>query len=368
MIVVGTKKVRSFEKGLYFRDGEFRGVLETGRHWFFDPLNRVEIDIVSQRTPWLVHKDLDIIVNSGALGEDALVLDIDDNQRALIRVDGRFDRVLDAGLYVVWTGVRNVEVEFVDARKVLFTHKDLSRILVSQGVEKVLDTFTVGEGHVGVYFKEGQYMETLKPGQYAFWKKAGRVKLYQVDMRDKVMDISGQDIMSADKVSLRLNAVVTYRVVDARRSVERAADVDRVLYREAQLALRAIIGSVELDTLLADKNVMAGELESAMRKRAESFGIKVITLGIRDVILPGDMKMLLNKVIEARKASEANVIARKEETAAMRSQMNTAKLIEGNPVLMRLRELEVLEKVAQSSKLNVVLGEKGLADRIVNLL
>ena len=89
---------------------------------------------------------------------------------------------------------------------------------------------------------------------------------------------------------------------------------------------------------------------------------------IRDVILPGDMKDLMNKVTEAKKAAEANLIVRREETAAMRSQANTAKVLEGNPTLMRLRELEVLERIATSGKLNVVLGEKGLADRVINLL
>ena len=77
---------------------------------------------------------------------------------------------------------------------------------------------------------------------------------------------------------------------------------------------------------------------------------------------------LMNKVTEARKAAEANLIVRREETAAMRSQANTAKLLTDNPTLMRLRELEVLEKIASAGHLNVILGEKGLADRVVNLL
>jgi hypothetical protein len=89
---------------------------------------------------------------------------------------------------------------------------------------------------------------------------------------------------------------------------------------------------------------------------------------MRDIILPGDMKDMMNKVIEAQKAADANLIMRREETAAMRSQVNTAKLLDNNPTLMRLRELDVLEKIAGNSKLNVVLGEKGLADRVVNLL
>ncbi len=93
-----------------------------------------------------------------------------------------------------------------------------------------------------------------------------------------------------------------------------------------------------------------------------------MSIGIRDIILPGDMKELLNRVTEAKKAAEANLISRREETAAMRSQANTAKLLESSPVLMRLRELEVLEKIATHSKLSVVLGEKGLTDQVVNLL
>ena len=80
------------------------------------------------------------------------------------------------------------------------------------------------------------------------------------------------------------------------------------------------------------------------------------------------MKDLMNRVTEAKKAAEANLIARREETAAMRSQANTAKMLADNPTLMRLRELEVLEKIASAGHLNVVLGEKGLAERVVNLL
>ncbi|MBI3987936.1 MAG: slipin family protein, partial [Lentisphaerae bacterium] len=204
--------------------------------------------------------------------------------------------------------------------------------------------------------------------QYAAWMKVGKVKLYPIDVRESVLDVGGQDIMTSDKVTLRMNAVVTYRVVDTRKSVEQVSDIGQALYRESQLALRAVIGTREIDALLADKTAVAGELEAIVRKRAGEFGVRVLSFGIRDIILPGEMKALLNKVIEARKASEANNITRREETAAMRSQMNTARLMQDNPSLMRLRELEALEKVAAFSKLQVVLGEKGLADRVVNLI
>jgi regulator of protease activity HflC (stomatin/prohibitin superfamily) len=140
------------------------------------------------------------------------------------------------------------------------------------------------------------------------------------------------------------------------------------LYRETQLVLRGVIGARELDLFLTDKDAVAKEIEDNVRRRAGELGLEIASVGIRDVILPGDMKDLMNKVTEAKKAAEANLIARREETAAIRSQANTAKLLAESPTLMRLRELEVLEKIASNGKLSIVLGEKGLADRVVNLL
>ncbi|MCR4414678.1 MAG: slipin family protein, partial [Thermoguttaceae bacterium] len=361
--ILKTVKIRSYEMGLYFRDGEFKGLLGAGRHWFFDPLGKVSVEIVSQRAPWLAHEKLDMIVKSGALKDRAIVLDLKDYERALVWVDGRFSHILPPGLYAYWTTFREVAVEIIDAHKVRFDHKDLRVIVRSPMADRVLDTFAVEQGYVGVLFEDGRYVETLPPGKYAFWKNMAKVLLMPMDLRDTMLDIGGQEIMTADKVTLRLNAVVTYRVTDAHKVLSVVDDVRQALYREAQLALRAVVGARELDQFLADKDAVAKELDAIVRQRVTALGLEVLSVGIRDVILPGDMKDLMNKVTEAKKAAEANLIVRREETAAMRSQANTAKLLEGNPTLMRLRELEVLEKVAASGKLNVVLGEKGLAER-----
>jgi regulator of protease activity HflC (stomatin/prohibitin superfamily) len=363
-----TIKIRNYEIGLHFRDGEFQGLLGTGRHWFFDPLGKVKVEVVSQRDPWLVHEKLDVIVRSGALKDRAVVQDLKDYERELVWVDGRFSHIRSPGLYAYWTTFREVAVEVIDARTVRFEHKDLQVIVSSATADGRLDAFAVEQGHVGVLFEDGRYVETLPPGKYAFWKNMADVMLVPVDLRETMLDIGGQEIMTADKVTLRLNAVATYRVADAHRALSATDDARQALYREAQLALRAVIGSRELDQFLADKDTVAKELEIIVRQRVAALGLDVISVGIRDVILPGDMKDLMNKVTEAKKAAEANLIVRREETAAMRSQANTAKVLEGNPTLMRLRELEVLERVATSGKLNVVLGEKGLAERVVNLL
>lgn len=360
--------IHTYEVGLYFRDGEFRGLLGAGVHWLFDPLRKIKVDVVSQRAPWLQHEKLDVIVKSGALAGRAEVVDLKDYQRALVWVDGRFSHVLPPGLYAYWTGAKEVRIETVDAREVRFQHPDFKVIARSQQAAQLLDICTVDRHKVGVAFQDGDYVETLPPGQYAWWRGVADAKVVEVDLREQTLDVAGQEIMTADKVTLRMNAVVTYRVVDARQSVTVADGATQSLYREAQLALRAVVAARDLDSFLTDKDVVTGEFEEAVRRRAGELGLVVVSVGVRDVILPGDMKDLMNKVTEAKKAAEANLIVRREETAAMRSQANTARLLADNPTLMRLRELEVLERVASSGKLNVVLGEKGLADRVVNLL
>ena len=368
MFFIKRVKIRSFERGFYFKNGEFKRMLGQGTHWIKYPFLTARIDVMSMREPWIPHTDLDVIVKSGALGNDAIVLDLKDYQRALVWIDERFDSVLGPGLYALWTKFRDVRTEVVDVTRVRFTHDNLEVISKSRGATEIFNIVLVDEGYKGVYFRDGKFIEILEPGKYLFWKDFGKVKVYHVDMRENVIDISGQEIITADKVTLRMNTVVTYRVTDAYKSVTASEDSKQAVYREAQLALRAAVGTFSLDTLLTEKDTVAGDLEKTIRDRASDFGIQIIALGIRDVILPGDMKDLMNKVIEAKKVADANLIMRREETAAMRSQANTARILESNPTLMRLRELDVLEKIAGNSKLNVVLGEKGLADRVVNLL
>lgn len=359
-------RIHQDELGLLFRNGDFAGVLRAGSHWRFQPFARERIEKVSLRAPALLHTKLDVIVKSGALGDRALTLDLQDHERALVFVDERFSHIDGPGLHVYFTTLRKVRAEIFDARTVRFEHKSLPTI--ARAPQAWLEIVDVEPGCAAVLFVDGRFAETLGAGRHAFWRGAATVKTVAVDLRETTQDVGGQEIMTADKVTLRLNAVVTYRVVDPRQSVTAVDDAAVALYRETQLALRAAVGGRELDALLSDKESLTSELETLVRKRAARFGVEIVAIGVRDIILPGEMKDLMNKVTEAKKAAEANLIARREETAAIRSQANTAKLLQDSPALMRLRELEVLEKIAMHSKLSVVLGEKGLADRVTNLL
>jgi len=129
-----------------------------------------------------------------------------------------------------------------------------------------------------------------------------------------------------------------------------------------------VIGTRELDALLSEKDQVTEELDRAVREKAAELGLTLVSLGLRDLILPGEMRTLMNRVTEAKKAAEANLVTRREETQAMRSPANTERRCESKPTLLKLRELEVVERVAERAMLEVVVTESGLADRLVKMV
>ena len=175
-----------------------------------------------------------------------------------------------------------------------------------------------------------------------------------VDLRLRTLEVSGQDILSRDKVPLRLNLTAGVRISDPVEAKARLADVDAHLYKELQFALRAAVGTRTLDELLEDKGGIDAAISEQVRGRLSGLGIEVLSVGVKDIILPGEIKVVLLRVVEAEKAAQANVIRRREETAATRSMLNTAKVMEENPVALRLKELEVLERIAEKvERINV---------------
>ncbi len=360
--------IRPYEYGLVFRNDAFTGLLDPGVYRRFKLFNTERVEVVSRRNPWLAHEQLDLIIASGALNGKAEVLELTDRERALVWIDGRFDRVLAPGRYALWTGFRRIRTEVIDAATVRFDHADRDAIFASTGVAALLDLQDVPADHAGVLFLDGRPADTLGPGRYAFWRNRAAVKIVRVDRREQALEVPGQEVLTADRVTLRLTAVGAYRVADPVKTVTATDNAQQALYREVQLAVRASVGSRTLDALLADKDALAKELAEIARAKATAIGLELIALGVRDLILPGEMKTLLNRVIEARTAAEAAVITRREEAAALRHQANTAKLLTENPTLLKLREIEAVERIAAHGKMNVVLGEKGLADRVINLM
>ncbi len=378
-------RVQYGQRVVVYRDAQPVELLRPGRYLRVAFGGGLEIERFSTRDPWVATHMLPEIVRAGLLEGEAVVLDLVDRERAIVRIDGRYVGVRGKGVSAVWTAERKVEVEHYelgfalspsgekvpDVESFRLVHPSLAVIVELPGAKNELDVALVPAGSTGLVFRDGKLvaeMGELSPGLFAFWKGAGKFQVLAVDRREQVLDVSGQEILTADKVTLRLNALVVYRVADAALAVTTVESYSQALYRQAQLALRAVVGTRDLETFLAGKDEVVRELERMLELRAAELGLEVREAGIRDVILPGEMKEILNRVVEAKKRAEAMLLTRREETAAMRMQANTAKIFESSPTLMKLKELEVLEKVAEKANLTVVLGEGGLSERVMKLV
>ena len=221
---------------------------------------------------------------------------------------------------------------------------------------------------MGLLYVDGELTGSLDPGLHAFWTYGPSVRVDVVDLRVKTLEVQGQEILTRDKVSLRINLTATYRFADAERAMSAAKDPLDHLYKEIQFGLRAAVGTRTLDALLEDKSAIDRVVAERVGPRFAEVGIAVDSVGVKDIILPGDMKDLLGKVVEAEKAAQANVIRRREETNATRSLLNTAKVMESNTVALRLKELETLEKVTEKvGNLSVYGGLDGVLNELVRL-
>lgn len=336
--------------------------LTPGKHWIVAPFRRVRLLRLDTRThvASLRAEQLELVPS-----EDLRILRLAPHERAVLVERGRPIRWLGTGEHQVWTVdrslvgerlVASVEVEILDTSTVGAEPLSADRAALAPSLDYV--EVTVPQGAVAVRYVDGVLDEILSPGRHAAWTTQRSVKLGVIETRQRVLAVGGQEIMTKDRVTLRLNLSAEYRVADPRRLVTVASDADEVLHLAVQLAAREAVAGRTLDELLASRDTLAGELAGGVARRAEAVGLEVHSLALRDVILPGDMKALLNRVIEASKEAEANVISRREEAAATRSLAQTAKVLADNPVLMRLKELEAYRDLADKiGHVHVVLGD-----------
>jgi regulator of protease activity HflC (stomatin/prohibitin superfamily) len=370
--VIDRLHVRKHQKGLRFVRGDFRALLQPGSYVRFpvlDALRGVRTQVVDVLEGDFAHALLPILVKEPAIADALHVLDLGDTQRALVWKDGRLDSIRGPGLHAFWKEPASYRFEVFDTGGGgVLVHERLDVVLGHRDAARFLRTVDAKPGHEHLVFRGATLVARVTEGRHVLWADSRPLTVRDVDLREQTADVAGQEIMTRDKVTLRVNLVLTWQVTDAVAAVTVASDLDKALYREAQLVLRASVGGRTLDALLSDKETVGREIEDEIGRRAKSYGTVVRSVGIRDVVLPGEMKTILNQVILAEKEAEANLIKRREETAAARSQANTARLLAENPVLARMKELEALQAILSGAKATFVLGPEGLAPQIRTLL
>ncbi|MFO1429175.1 MAG: slipin family protein [Candidatus Competibacteraceae bacterium] len=370
--------IKKDERALLFRKGDFVTILGPGEHRFFDPLARLAVEVYALQQPRFEHRLAEYLLKEepALAAEHFHVIELGATDIALRYENEVLVELLAPNTRrLYWKGFIDIRHEVIaigeqfevpPALVPLLAHGGRGGFRVA-GVEGVY-ALQVPEYHVGVFYVDGRIERILEPGLHAYFRFNRELRAETVDLRLQALEVSGQEILTRDKVALRVNLTAGYRISDVKLAFARQAKPVDYLYKELQFGLRAAVGTRTLDELLENKGVIDEVVSAHIRRVVEGFGLTIESVGVKDIILPGDMKTILAKVVEAEKSAQANVIRRREETAATRSLLNTAKVMEDNPVALRLKELETLEKVTEKiDRISVFGGLDGVLKDLVKI-
>lgn len=210
---------------------------------------------------------------------------------------------------------------------------------------------TVYEFERGLRYEAGRFRGVLEPGQYWLWTPSTTVR--KIDVRPRVVPVTGQEVLSADGVALKASLAARYRVADPALAVNGVENYETALYTALQLALRAVIAGSPVEALLENRAGLGRQVTERAAEGVRTLGLEVEEADLKDLTLPGELKKIFTQVVRARQEGLAALEKARGETAALRSLANAAQMLERNPNLMQLRLLQVLG--AQSGN-TVVLG------------
>ncbi|AOW20468.1 slipin family protein [Urechidicola croceus] len=336
-------RINAGKVGLVFRNGDYIKVITQGTHWLFINQNILMYDLSQEfNTPVAI----EILLKDSVLAEMLEVIDVKDNELMLQYENNNFKKVLQSGRYLYWKGFVDRTFQIIDTNKIYITENVEKSLFNNFELNKYIQTFNVDAYEKAVLLINDIYIKTLTGGAYRFWKNEATVKVLKADMRQLQLEIAGQELLTKDKATIRINFYTQYKVVNIEQALLENKDYEKQLYILMQLALRTYVGGFTLDELLENKDSIAKVVFDEVSRSTDKLGVKVINCGMRDVILTGDMKEIMNQVLVAQKKAQANIITRREETASTRSLLNTAKLMEDNEMLYKLKEMEYVEKIA----------------------
>ncbi len=363
--------VKDGERALLTRNGRFERVLEPGRHRLFDPARElvaevfaiVRAEFPADRYAVLkaAHPDL-----ASTLFE---AVETKAGELAVVSYGGRPAHLVGPWTTrVFWKVATKIDVERIDVAvdpKVAAHHLKM----VARERNPYFTEVVIESNEAGLLYVDGRLVERLEPGRHAFWTVDRKVEVKRLDLRPQAVEITAQEMLTRDRIALRVTLTALRRIADPQRAVAAVTDIDAWLYRLVQFAIREAVAARTLDEVLSAKAVLDAELRAYVRERVTETGVEVMELGVKDVILPGEIRELVNKVVEAERTAKANLIRRQEETAATRSLLNTAKLMEENPLLLRLKELESIERLVEKvGRIDLHAGEGAGLDALLTRL
>jgi len=331
------------ERGFLFKNGVYRKMLKPGKHNIKSFLGETYARVNVMKPVEVANVDISVLLRDEKFANSVNRVDVGDGYIALHMENNRIVDTLQPGTYCFWNCYREHTFKLVDISETEITDLTPEQLMAVPG--SLYTKVVVPEGETALLFFDGKLERQLESGSSYFWNSMKRVTFQSVDLRTQQLDIAGQEILTADKVSLRINFVCTYRVTDAVKVVSEIKDYKAQVYTLTQLALREYVGKFRFDELLEQKDSIAAFVLEQLKSKQDALYVEFSDAGLKDIILPGEIRDIMNTVLVAEKNAQANVISRREEVASTRSLLNTAKLMEENTTLYKLKELEYLEKI-----------------------
>ena len=364
-------KVSENEKALIYKDEKFIDILSVGSHKIFPLFRKLRVEKISNVKNGINGIKAGILLTEfkDIVEQKFNVVNLNDSEIAFVFIDDKLSEVLSIGEVKLYFKELNISVQKVNVAQDCEVSKEhIKYIDLINSPALSVKKITVEPYERAFLYINGEFKKELSSGKHYFYTRLNEVEVKIVDTRVQELEVNNQELLSNDKVTIRCNLTMHYKIADAFKFLNSVSEPLEYLYKQLQFSAREHIGSLNLDSILSSQHTISKEILESFAKVCQNIGVELEGIFIKDIILPGDMREIFNQVIEASKRAEANNISRREETAATRSLLNTAKLMKDNPALARLKELEALEKItAKVGTLNVYGGLEQVMNGLVDL-
>ncbi|MBW8685932.1 slipin family protein [Chitinophaga sp. B61] len=337
--------VKQHEVGVVFENNLLHSVLTVGKYAYWKGAADRSYKVYDMSAPLVATIDITTFLQQEKLAGKLEMVNVLQHELAIVYENGLLKGAYGPGEYAFWKGPLKRKIVMADLSKYEITEPIERAILLKQELQAYVRVFNVESYEKGLLYVDGNFKAELAAGIHYFWKNPIALTVYKTDMRQSQMEINGQEILTKDKANIRINFTLRYSNADIYKLVENK-EYEKQLYVLLQLALREQISTYTLDELLDKRDDISPMVMNLVKDKAARLGVELVDCGIRDIILPGDVKEIMNQVLIAEKKAQANTIMRREETASTRSLLNTARLMEENEMLFKLKEMEYVEKIA----------------------
>ena len=360
-------KINQNQCGFLLKDGRFARTLYCGTYHFVKALGyEVVVEDMEGAVKFdKVPKEI-LLEEDKAFAGKVLGIMVPEGHMGILKENGVAKKVLTEGEYLYWNVWNRYSMELLDMREPEAAGS-VSKACMAQIPLKYYKKIEIQPGELGILYYDNQVVRELETGTYYYWVYAKDVVCRIVDLKVKPLEISGQEILTADRIGIRVNLMCTYRVVEPRTMIETIKNLENQVYACVQLVIREYIGRYRLDELLEQKEEISRFILERLRQEEKDYCIEFRSAGIKDIILPGEIRAIMNSVLVAERRAQANVITRREEVASTRSLLNTAKLMDENKTLYKLKEMECLERICAQVG-NIQVGGGALLEQLRELV